>query len=145
MTGPLTCAVARLLLPAALVTAVAILVKGYADAGDGFAAGAVAATGVVVQYLAFGARTVERLLPVRLAPALVVTGLLLALAVAFGPVLAGQALLAHVPPPGAEVVHVGTLELHTAAVFDLGVFLLVLGFVVGAMRAIVPPPTEPGA
>jgi hypothetical protein len=32
------------------------------------------------------------------------------------------------PPPDAPVVHLGTLELISAFVFDVGVFLLVLGF-----------------
>jgi multisubunit Na+/H+ antiporter MnhB subunit len=136
VSGPLTRAVARLLLPAALVTAVAILVKGYAHVGDGFAAGTVAAIGVVLQYLAFGHASVERLLPVSRAPASVVAGLLLALAVAFAPLAAGGPPLAHRPAPGAEVIHLGTLELHTAMAFDAGVFLIVLGFVVGAVRAI---------
>jgi multisubunit Na+/H+ antiporter MnhB subunit len=140
MTGPLTRPVARVLLPTSLVTAVAILIKGYADAGDGFAAGAVAATGVIVQYVAFGARAVERLLPVRLAPASVVVGLLLALAVTFAPVIAGRPLLSHAPAPGAHVVHIGILELHTAMLFDVGVFLVVLGFAVGVMRTIARTP-----
>jgi multisubunit Na+/H+ antiporter MnhB subunit len=136
MTGLLTRMVARLLLPASLVTALAILVKGYGDTGDGFAAGAVAAAGIVVQYVAFGGATVERLLPVRAAHVGVVTGLLVALAVGFGPVAAGLPLLAHRPPPEAHVVRLGTLELHTATLFDLGVFLLVIGFTVGAVRAL---------
>jgi multisubunit Na+/H+ antiporter MnhB subunit len=136
MTGLLTSMVARLLLPASLVTALAILVKSYGDAGDGFAAGAVAAAGIVVQYVAFGGATVERLLPVRAAHGCVVVGLLIALAVGFGPVAAGLPLLAHLPPPDVPVVRVGTLELHTAVVFDVGVFLLVIGFTVGAVRAL---------
>lgn len=136
MTGLLTRAIARLLLPASLVTALAILVKGYVDVGDGFAAGSVAATGLVLQYLAFDARTVERALPVAAAPATVVGGLLLVLAVAFAPVLAGQPPLTHFPSPGETVHQIGTLELHTAVIFDVGVFLLVVGFVVGTVRAI---------
>jgi hypothetical protein len=32
-----------------------------------------------------------------------------------------------VPPPGADVVRLGTLELVTAIAFDLGLFVLVAG------------------
>ena len=46
--------VARLLLAPTLIAAVAVLVKGYVQPGDGFAAGAVAALGIAMQYLAFG-------------------------------------------------------------------------------------------
>ena len=102
MTTVLTRMVARLLLGPVLVVAVAVLVKGYADVGDGFAAGVIAALGVLLQYLAFGRAAVERALPVRRAAQLAIGGLLVALAVAFVPVLAGGAPLQHAPGPGRE-------------------------------------------
>lgn len=136
MTTPLARGVARLLLPASLVAAVAVLVKSYDGTGDGFSAGVIAATGVVVQYLTFGPALVERLLPVRWAPRAVPLGLGLALAVVFGPVLAGAPPVTHWPPPGAEVTHLGALKLHTAVLFDVGVFLVVLGFTVTIVRAV---------
>jgi multisubunit Na+/H+ antiporter MnhB subunit len=136
VTSLLTRSVVRLLLPAALVTAAAILVKGYRDTGDGFAAGVIAAIGVLLQYAAFGTRTVERLLPVHLASRAAVLGLALVLAVAFGPCLAGHPPLTHFPQPGSEPIHLGTLELHTAVLFDLGIFLVVLGFAVRVVSAV---------
>ncbi|HEX2410950.1 MAG TPA: proton-conducting transporter membrane subunit, partial [Solirubrobacteraceae bacterium] len=45
--------------------------------------------------------------------------------VAFVPALFGDAPLQHVPPPGADVVTIGSLELITAVLFDVGVFALV--------------------
>ena len=136
MTSVLTQSVARLLLAPILVVAVAVLVKGYADVGDGFSAGVIAALGILLQYLAFGREEAERLLPVRLLPACTFAGLLAALAVAFWPVLRGDALLEHLPPPGADVIELGTIELITAVLFDVAVFLLVLGAVVGIVHAI---------
>jgi len=65
-----------------------------------------------------------------------VAGLMLALVVTFAPVLRGEAPLTHVPGPGEGVVQLGTLELVTAVAFDVGVFLLVLGAVVGVVRTI---------
>jgi multisubunit Na+/H+ antiporter MnhB subunit len=132
----LTRLVARLLLPTALVTSLAILIKGYADVGDGFSAGVIAAIAVMLQYLAYGVGHVERWLPVRFAAECSVAGLVLALAVTFVPLLADRPALSHVPPPGAHVIYLGILELHTAVVFDLGVFLLVLGFLVSVVHAI---------
>lgn len=136
MTSALTRTAARLLLAPSFLVAFAILVKGYSDVGDGFTAGVIAALGVLTQYLAFGSREAERLLPVRLAPVGAFGGLLLALVVVFAPLARGEAPLTHLPAPGANVVHLGTLELLTAVAFDVGVFLLVFGAVVGIIRTI---------
>ncbi len=133
MTTVLTRAIARLLFVPILIVALATLVKGYADTGDGFTAGVIAALAVLIQYVAFGEREVARFLPVRHAPTVAFSGLALALAVAFVPVLRGEPIMTHAPSPGASVVHLGTVELITAVVFDVGVFLLVLGFAVSAI------------
>ncbi len=133
MSSILTRTLARLLLLPTLVVALATLVKGYSQTGDGFSAGVIAATAILLQYLAFGRRAVRHLLPPFLASAAVLGGLLLALLTAFVPTLFGQAVLTHAPPPGAAVVSLGTLEVHTAVLFDVGVFSLVFGFVVGVL------------
>lgn len=129
----LTRAVARMLLAPVVMVALAILVKGYVDVGDGFAAGIVAALGMLLQYVAFGRAAVERALPVRHAPRLAVAGLLIALAVAFVPFLLGGAPLEHAPAPGAAVTTIGTIELITAVLFDVGVFALVVGVCVAVI------------
>jgi multisubunit Na+/H+ antiporter MnhB subunit len=136
VTTLMTQVVVRLVLAPAIVIAAAVLVKGYSSVGDGFSAGVIAALGVLAVYLAFGAREADRVLPVRLAPAGAIAGLLLTLVVTFSSVLRGEPLLTHAPPPGADVIHLGTLELVTAVAFDVGVFLLVFGAVVGIVRAI---------
>jgi len=136
MTTVLTQTVARLLFLPALMVALATLIKGYADTGDGFTAGVIAALAVLLQFVAFGEREVERLLPLRAAPRLAVAGLVLSLVVAFAPTLFGRPIMAHAPAPGAEVVHLGTLEVLTAVVFDVGVFLLVFGFAVSTIGLI---------
>ena len=144
MTTVLTRMAARLLLAPVLIVAASILIKGYVDVGDGFAAGVIAALGILLQYLAFGRAAVRHALPVRHAAKLAVAGLLLALAVAFVPVLAGGAPLQHAPPPGAAVVHLGSLELLTAVAFDVGVFALVLGMAVATIDLIAGTPNERG-
>ncbi|MDQ5812435.1 MAG: oxidoreductase, partial [Actinomycetota bacterium] len=128
-----TRAIARLLYLPTLLVAAAILVKGFVETGDGFSAGVVGALGVLLRYLAFGHEEAKRLLPVRYATAVAFAGLLVALSVAAAPLFFGEAVLTHYPPPGTEPVHLGTLELMTAVLFDFGVFLLVFGFAVGVV------------
>lgn len=121
--------VARLLLAPVLVVAVAFLVKGATGVGDGFSAGIVASMGVLLQFLAFGHRRSERALPLRRVYAVSLGGLLVAFGVSFAPLLVGEPFLSHLPPPGEKVMKVGTLELMTSVLFDLGVGLLVVGIV----------------
>ncbi|MGH2535557.1 MAG: MnhB domain-containing protein [Thermomicrobiales bacterium] len=132
----MTRAVARLLLMPSWMIAAAVLVKGYTDTGDGFSAGVIAALGVLIQFLAFGPEATADLPPVRFAREITLTGLLLSLAVAFLPVLWGEAPMTHFPRPGEEVTHFGTLEILTAVVFDIGVCLLVFGFMLGVVDLI---------
>jgi multicomponent Na+:H+ antiporter subunit B len=120
----------RLLGPAVMV-AVAIIVKGYGDVGDGFSAGVIVALAIALRYVTLGTERAERSLPVlRHAPVIAAGGLLLALAVGFLPVAAGEPPFTHWPAPGAHVVKIGTLELISAVAFDVGVFLLVCGILV---------------
>ena len=129
----MTRAIARLLLPASVMVAAAVLVKGYVDVGDGFSAGIVIALGVLVQFLVFGPEQARAIVIVRRAPQLAAAGLALALAVAFVPVALGDPVMTHRPAAGAKVLHLGSIEGLTAVLFDVGVFLLVLGFSVGAL------------
>ena len=135
-TTILTRSMARLLLLPIFIIAVATMVKGYADTGDGFSAGVIAALGVLLQYVAIGAEETERSPMVHFAAAGALVGLVIALGVAFLPVLAGEAVLTHFPAPGRHVIHVGSLELITAVLFDVGVFLIVFGFGVGVIGTI---------
>jgi multisubunit Na+/H+ antiporter MnhB subunit len=145
MTSVLTRLVARALLVPILIVAAAILVKGYTDVGDGFAAGVVAACGVLLQYLAFGRETVEASLPVRRAPVIAVAGLTLALTVVGAPLLFGAPLLDHWPPAGDTPAHIGSLELITAVVFDIGIALLVVGAIATIMSSLIAADPEPDA
>ena len=131
-----TQAICRLLLPSSIMAALAVLVKGYADTGDGFSAGLIASLGVLVQYVAFGPALPSQMAIVRHANSLSRIGLLIALTVAFVPVLFGKPVLTHWPGPGDDVTHIGAIELITPVAFDIGIFLLVIGFVVGVINLI---------
>jgi multicomponent Na+:H+ antiporter subunit B len=128
--------VCRLLFAPTLMVAFATLVKGYAEAGDGFAAGVIAGLAFLMQFVAFGERSVRRVLHTRYAPGVAVLGLALALGVTFLPVLRGLPVLTHWPPPDAPVMHLGRVELISAFAFDVGVFLLVVGFSVTALTLV---------
>jgi len=120
----------RLFGPAVMVAA-AIIVRGYANVGDGFSAGVIVALAITLRYVTLGTERAERSLPIlRRAPVVAVSGLLLALAVGFLPVAAGDPPFTHRPGPGADVVKIGRLELISAVAFDVGVFLLVCGALV---------------
>ena len=127
--------IARLMFLPTVVAAFAILVKGYAEAGDGFSAGVIAALGVLLQYLMLGRAEAEKIWPVRRAGRIGIFGLLLSLLLAATPMFFGDEVLTHYPPPGALVVYLGTLELITPVLFDVGVFFMVFGFVVGSVGA----------
>jgi multisubunit Na+/H+ antiporter MnhB subunit len=125
--------IARVLYLPTFLVAAALLVKGFVETGDGFSAGVVAALGVLLRYLAFGHERTRRLPAVRHSLTIAFCGLLLALGVAAAPLLFGDAPLTHYPPAGSEPVHLGTIELMTAVLFDVGVFVLVFGFTVGVV------------
>ncbi len=138
--------VAPRLLGPALMVALAIIVKGYTDVGDGFSAGVIVALAVALRYVALGAERAERSLPIlRHAPAGIAVGILIALGAGFFGVALGDPPLTHAPAPADDVVKIGTLELITPVVFDLGVFLLVTSAVITLVHHLSAPPAEPDA
>jgi multicomponent Na+:H+ antiporter subunit B len=118
---------ARYLLVTALLLSVVVLLRGHNEPGGGFIGGLIAASGFAFYAVAFGQRATYRVL--RLHPiAWCGVGLLAGLASGLPALLVfGEPFLKHywLPPliPG--------LSLGTATVFDIGVYLTVLGFVLG--------------
>ncbi len=115
----------RLLLPVAIVFACHLFLRGHNEPGGGFVAGLVVAIALIAQYMVSGSRWVEAridLRPVRW----IASGLLLAVATGTGSLFAGYPFMtthtAHVSLP-----LVGELHLPSAALFDLGVFSVVVG------------------
>ncbi|MGD9710545.1 MAG: MnhB domain-containing protein [Thermomicrobiales bacterium] len=127
---------AKLLLLPLWMVAFAILIKGYVGTGDGFSAGVIASLAVLMQYVVFGVHRTETLWIVKFSRQIAAAGLLIAAAVAFVPVMLGDPIMTHYPRPGQEVMHLGSLEILTAVAFDVGVFLLVLGFCIAAIDLI---------
>jgi multisubunit Na+/H+ antiporter MnhB subunit len=136
MTSVMTRSAARILFLPILMIAAAVLVKGYTDIGDGFSAGVIASLGIILQGVAFGAAEFDRLPLVRYAPIATFVGLLLALTVAFLPVVFGDPIFLHRPLAGEHAKHFGSVEFITPVLFDIGVFLVVIGFCVGSVAAV---------
>lgn len=137
MNTVMTRTMARLLFLPSLMTSLAVLIKGYADVGDGFNAGVIAGLAFLLQYVAFGYEETREKLRTKYLPAIgFCGGLTLALSTAFVPLLLGKPIFTHSPDPGAKVIHIGTLELITAVAFDVGVYLMVFGFALGAIEIV---------
>jgi multisubunit Na+/H+ antiporter MnhB subunit len=136
MTSVVTRIAARILLLPIFMVAAAVLVKGYADIGDGFSAGVIASLGIILQGVAFGADEFDRLPLARFAPIGTFIGLFLALLVAFVPVAFGDPIFLHRPEAGQHARHFGSLEFITPVLFDIGVFMVVIGFCVSSLSAV---------
>ncbi len=122
---PVPFALTRALFPVMLVVAVYLLLRGHDLPGGGFSAGMVVAIAVLAQYMVGGAAWTEhhiRLRPVVwMGAGLMVAALAGAGALAFGrPFLTTYFDYAVLPV-------VGRVPLASALVFDIGVFILVVG------------------
>ena len=131
-------AVAHIIWPLALMAALALWARGYAEAGDGFSAGVVAGAAAALQYVTLGYRDARGRVGAEWSRLLLVGGLMLTLAVTLAPLALGLPPVTHWPPPEAEVRTLGVIELHTAALFDLGIGLAVYGVVVSTLDRLFP-------
>ncbi|MBG6070613.1 MULTISPECIES: monovalent cation/H+ antiporter subunit A [unclassified Polaromonas] len=129
-TQPLMLRVAaRMLLPLALVVTLYIFMRGHNQPGGGFIAGLITAVALVLQYMARGQSRAEALLRADGGNRFVRwigIGLGIAGLTGIGAFVLGQPFLtsAHGHP---DVPLLGQLPLATAALFDLGVYITVVG------------------
>lgn len=138
----MTAFVTRLILPFILVFAASLCVRGYADIGDGFSAGAIGALGAVAHLTS--SRHGDSSARLSRGPmGLIVLGLFAVLAVVWvGPML-GHPPVTHAPPAGADVMKIGAWEMHTSLLFDLGVAMVVYGALVAVFDRIFPDFGDP--
>lgn len=108
------------------VFAVYITLRGHNLPGGGFIGGLIAAISLILLRLAIGLPEVLRI--IRIDPVHVgASGLVLAAGTASAPMLFGNAFLEHFDVHLHHVPLVGELHLGTPLLFDLGVFLVVVG------------------
>jgi len=116
---------ARLLLPLALLVSVFIFLRGHNLPGGGFIAGLITAVALIMQYLANGVQWTHQRLPAQTQP-LMVAGLLAALLTGVASAGFGRPFLTsafgHISLP-----LLGEMEWASVLVFDLGVYLVVVG------------------
>lgn len=116
-----------------LVLSVYLLFAGHNQPGGGFAGGLVAGAAVGLRYVAGGIDAVRRASPVR-AWTILGSGLLLAAATATVPILVGDPVL----DSGIGEWHVpllGDVHATTASLFDMGVYLVVVGLMLMVFEA----------
>jgi multicomponent Na+:H+ antiporter subunit B len=126
MTSSILQTATRFLMPLLLLFAVFLLLRGHNDPGGGFVGGLVVAAAFVLYSMAFGIVASRRALLVD-PSTLLGTGLLVALASGVPAVLFGRPFMT------ASWMTVGVgpaaVDVGTPLVFDIGVFLAVIGVV----------------
>ncbi|MEL7238440.1 MAG: hydrogen gas-evolving membrane-bound hydrogenase subunit E, partial [Planctomycetota bacterium] len=131
---PILQSAVRLLLPLAIMFSAYLFFKGHQTPGGGFVGGLATAVALVIYRQCFGCDALYRLLPVK-ERVLIGIGLSLATLTAVAPLVFGLPMLTsthgYLPLPGASPYHWASV-----LVFDLGVYLVVVGSVVGMIDAL---------
>jgi len=124
----------RILLPLALMVGVYIFLRGHNEPGGGFIAGLVIGVALLMQYMASGHAWADQRIKVDYHP-MIAVGLLTAGLTGVGaflndaPFMTSDFGYVHLP-------WIGEFEVATAALFDLGVFLTVVGMVMLALATL---------
>ncbi|MBK8576343.1 MAG: DUF4040 domain-containing protein [Elusimicrobia bacterium] len=116
--SPILTAISAICFPISMVFAIYITLKGHNEPGGGFIGGLVCAGGLTLEMLAIGRGRFLRLFPVR-GGALFGAGLALAFGVGLAAMVLGAPFLTSAVFP--------SLHFSTAALFDVGVFFVVVG------------------
>ena len=124
----------RLLFPSMIALSVYFFFAGHNAPGGGFAGGLVAALAFTLRYLAGGRHELDEALPID-AGRILGLGILLSLTAVIVPMFFGR------PPLSSEVAEfsvplIGEVHVPSALVFDLGVYMVVVGLIVAVMGAL---------
>jgi multicomponent Na+:H+ antiporter subunit A len=133
----------RLVFPAVMVGSVYLLFAGHNQPGGGFVGGIVAGAAVALRYVAGGiddVRSLSRAHPWTVLGA----GLLVAAATALVPLAFGGAVLESAALE-ADLPLLGHLKVSSALVFDIGVYLVVLGLVLMVFESFGDDPRVPAS
>ena len=111
-----------------------IFFAGHYTPGGGFVGGLLTASAIVLLILAYDLKTVQHVLPINYTY-MTATGLILALGTAAFPMFRGDPFFTHYFDYYTLPL-IGKTSLHTAALFDLGVFLVVVGVTMTIIQTI---------
>ena len=126
--------VARLLFHSFMMVSLYLLVAGHNAPGGGFAGGLMAGLALTMRYLAGGRYELERATPVN-AGWMLGAGLALASLYAVAPVFFGGTVMQSYTFEWDMVVF-GHVKFVTAVIFDVGVYLIVIGLVLDILRSL---------
>jgi multicomponent K+:H+ antiporter subunit A len=133
---------ARILLPFALLVSVYIFLRGHNLPGGGFIAGLITSVALVMQYMAGGLLATSKTLRIEF-PKVIGSGVLIAGLTGLGSFIFGSAFLTSTfGHPVLPVI--GEVPLASAAAFDLGVFLTVVGSTLLTISALSGASQRPG-
>ncbi len=136
LSTPLTRTVARIVLPFALLLALAQLLYGGDGPGDGFTAGVTSGLGVALWYIVFGYHETRQRLAWLRPRRLIGAGILLVVVNAALPMLFGQPFLAHT---NFDIPLPAHLHLSSTFIYETGIFLTVFGSTSMVLEAIAHP------
>ncbi|MFB7158285.1 MULTISPECIES: Na(+)/H(+) antiporter subunit B [unclassified Lysinibacillus] len=111
-----------------------IFLAGHYTPGGGFVGGLLTSSAIVLLVLAFDLNTVRKVLPINYTY-LTAIGLLLALATAAFPMFVGKPFFTHFFD-NFDLPLLGKQSLHTAMLFDSGVYLVVVGVTMTIIQTI---------
>ncbi|QPQ29525.1 Na(+)/H(+) antiporter subunit B [Lysinibacillus sp. JNUCC 51] len=111
-----------------------IFLAGHYTPGGGFVGGLLTSSAIVLLVLAFDLNTVRKVLPINYTY-LTAIGLLLALATAAFPMFLGKPFFTHFFDY-FDLPLLGKQSLHTAMLFDSGVYLVVVGVTMTIIQTI---------
>lgn len=129
---------ARLVYPLIMVFALFMFFRGHNQPGGGFIGGLLASAGIILTYMAFGLDPGDKAINYRLVAS---TGLLCAIAAGIFPMLLGFPFMTSMFGK-VMIPLVGGLDVSTVLLFDFGVFLVVVGSIVGAVKVLVLEPRQ---
>ncbi|HWJ60331.1 MAG TPA: hydrogen gas-evolving membrane-bound hydrogenase subunit E [Acidimicrobiales bacterium] len=131
--------VVRGLFPFLMVTSIWLTVRGHNALGGGFAGGLVAAAAFLLRFLADGEPPLRRV-PRAGGVALVAVGLALAVITALAGLIGGAALESGIA--SIDLPRVGPVKAVSSTVFDIGVYLLVIGAALAVIRSLGAEPVD---
>lgn len=134
MRSPILAAAAVVLTPIIFALSLFLLYRGHNLPGGGFIGGLTASGAILLHAFGCGADASRKLLA--RPDGLMVLGLFLGGVAGFPPLLLGQDFFTGVWAPVFTVPVLGAVHLGTFLIFDVGVYLAVIGFVIHSARSL---------
>ncbi|MFS0780347.1 Na(+)/H(+) antiporter subunit B [Bacillus sp. 1P06AnD] len=117
-----------------IMFAVRLFFSGHYFAGGGFVGGLITSAAIVLIMIAFDLKTAKRIVPINYRY-LIGSGLLISTCTGLAPVFMGKPFLTHFYTY-YDFPIIGKTSLHTATLFDLGVYLVVVGVTMTIIQSI---------